>query len=115
MPAIDGGVVVIDYATGDVQAVIAGQHPRIAGFNRALDASRPIGSLVKPAVYLTALEQGYTLISELDDSPFSLALPNQQPWTPKNFDGKSYGQVPLHAALTHSYNLSTAQLGMELG
>ncbi|MCL5975462.1 MAG: penicillin-binding protein 1B [Gammaproteobacteria bacterium] len=112
---LQGSMVVTDPQTGEVLALIGDRNTRFQGFNRALDARRPIGSLVKPAVYLTALEQGYTLISELDDSPFSLTLPNQQPWTPKNFDGKSYGRVPLHAALTHSYNLSTAQLGMELG
>ncbi|MDO8826710.1 penicillin-binding protein 1B [Methylophaga sp.] len=112
---LQGSMVVTDPQTGEVLALIGDRNTRFHGFNRALDAMRPIGSLVKPAVYLTALEQGYTLISELNDSPFSLTLPNQQAWTPKNFDGKSYGLVPLHAALTHSYNLSTAQLGMEIG
>lgn len=115
MTKLQGSMVVTDPQTGEVLALIGDKNTRYQGFNRALDASRPIGSLVKPAVYLTALEQGYTLISELDDSPFSLTLPNQQSWTPKNYDGQTHGLVPLHAALTHSYNLSTAQLGMELG
>jgi len=112
---LQGSMVVTDPQTGEVLALIGDRNTRYQGFNRALDASRPIGSLVKPAVYLTALEQGYTLISELDDSPFSLTLPNQQTWSPKNYDGQPHGVVPMHEALTHSYNLSTAQLGMELG
>ena len=112
---LQGSMVVTDPQTGEVLALIGDRHTRYQGFNRALDASRPIGSLVKPAIYLTALEQGYTLISPLDDSPFSLTLPNQQRWEPKNFDGNAYGNVPLYEALTHSYNLSTAKLGMELG
>ena len=112
---LQGSMVVTDPQTGEVLALIGDRNTRYQGFNRALDAMRPIGSLVKPAIYLTAFEQGYTLISELDDSSFSLTLPNQQTWTPKNFDGKTYGQIPLHTALTNSYNLSTAQLGMELG
>ena len=112
---LQGSMVVTDPQTGEVLALIGDRNTRYQGFNRALDASRPIGSLVKPAVYLTALEQGYTLISELDDSPFSLTLPNQQTWSPKNYDGQPHGLVPMHEALTHSYNLSTAQLGMELG
>ena len=112
---LQGSMVVTDPQTGEVLALIGDRNTRFQGFNRALDASRPIGSLVKPAVYLTALEQGYTLISELDDSPFSLTLPNQQTWSPKNYDGQTHGIVPMHEALTHSYNLSTAQLGMELG
>jgi penicillin-binding protein 1B len=112
---LQGSMVVTDPQTGEVLALIGDRNTRYQGFNRALDASRPIGSLVKPAVYLTALEQGYTLISELNDSPFSLTLPNQQTWSPKNYDGQTHGIVPMHEALTHSYNLSTAQLGMELG
>lgn len=112
---LQGSMVVTDPQTGEVLALIGDRNTRYQGFNRALDATRPIGSLVKPAIYLTALEQGYTLTSELDDSPFSLTLPNQQTWEPKNFDGKPHGLVPLHAALTHSYNLSTVQLGMTLG
>jgi penicillin-binding protein 1B len=112
---LQGSMVVTDPQTGEVLALIGDRNTRYQGFNRALDATRPIGSLVKPAIYLTALEQGYTLTSELDDSPFSLTLPNQQTWEPKNFDGKPHGLVPLHAALTNSYNLSTVQLGMTLG
>lgn len=114
MPAIDGGVVVIDYATGDVQAVIAGQHPRIAGFNRALDAQRPIGSLVKPAVYLTALEQGLSLSTLLDDSPVSVTTA-QGDWQPQNFDKNFHGKVPLIEAMAQSYNAATVHLGMQLG
>lgn len=112
---LQGSMVVIEPQTGEVLALIGDRNTRFQGFNRALNAIRPIGSLVKPAIYLTAFERGYTLISELDDTPFSLSLPNQQTWSPQNFDGKSYGAVPLHTALTNSYNLSTAQLGMELG
>lgn len=112
---LQGSMIVTDPQTGEVLALIGDRNTRYQGFNRALDAKRPIGSLVKPAIYLTAFEHGYSLIDELDDSPFSLTLPNQQSWSPKNYDGKAHGIVPLHAALTHSYNLSTAKLGMELG
>lgn len=114
LPVIDGGVVVIDYATGDVLAIIAGQHPRIAGFNRALDAQRPIGSLVKPAVYLTALEQGFTLSSVLNDSPVSIPT-TQGDWQPQNFDKVFHGEVPLIEAIAKSYNAATVHLGMQVG
>lgn len=114
LPVIDGGAVVIDYGTGDVQAVIASQHPRMAGFNRALDAQRPIGSLVKPAVYLSALQQGYTLSSLLDDSPVSIPTP-QGDWQPQNFDRAFHGDVPLIEAMAKSYNAATVNLGMQVG
>ena len=61
------------------------------------------------------LEKGYTLISPLNDSPVSLKQPDGGVWEPENFDGKSKGQVPLYEALSRSYNLATAHLGMDIG
>lgn len=112
---LQGSMVVTDPQTGEVLSVIGDRNTRYKGFNRALDSKRPIGSLVKPAVYLTALEQGYTLSSRLDDSPYSLSLPNGQTWKPQNFDKQSHNDVTLIEGLTQSYNISTARLGMELG
>lgn len=112
---LQGSMVVTDPQTGEVLSVIGDRNTRYKGFNRALDARRPIGSLVKPAVYLTALEQGYTLSTRLDDSPYSLSQPNGQTWKPQNFDKRSHSEVTLIEGLTHSYNISTARLGMEVG
>lgn len=112
---LQGGMVVTDPQTAEVLAVVGGRNTRYQGFNRALDARRPMGSLVKPAVYLAALEQGYTLSSLLDDAPIRVEMSDGQIWEPRNFDKKSHGQVPLHRALSNSYNLSTAQLGMSIG
>ncbi len=112
---LQGSMVVTDPQTGEVIAIVGGRQTRYQGFNRALDAVRPIGSLVKPAVYLTAIEQGYTLISEVDDSPYTLTMQDGQVWSPENFEHQSHGMVPLHQAITHSYNLATARLGMDLG
>ena len=112
---LQGSMVVTNPQTGEVIAVIGGRETRYQGFNRALDTLRPIGSLVKPAVYLTAVEQGYHLASILDDSPFELTMPNGQIWQPENFDHQSHENVQLHQAMAHSYNLSTARLGMDLG
>lgn len=54
---VQAGMVVTNPETGEVQALIGSRQPRFAGFNRALDALRPIGSLIKPAIYLSALER----------------------------------------------------------
>ena len=112
---LQGSMVVTDPQTGEVLAVIGDRNTRYKGFNRALDALRPIGSLVKPAVYLAALEQGYTLSTTIDDSPYSLTQANGQTWQPQNFDKQSHADVELIEALAHSYNISTARLGMEVG
>jgi len=99
---------------GEIQALMGDVNPTEAGFNRALDALRPIGSLVKPAVYLTALSQGYTLATPLADTPVSVKSGGKQ-WQPENYDRKQHGTVALYRALAKSYNLATVNLGLEIG
>jgi penicillin-binding protein 1B len=112
---LQGGMVVTDPQTGEVLALVGGKNARYQGFNRALDARRPVGSLVKPAVYLAAIEQGYSLTSLIDDDPISVPLSDGSSWVPQNFDRISHGKVPLYLALSKSYNQSTAHLGMAIG
>ncbi|MDA7089141.1 penicillin-binding protein 1B [Pseudomonas sp. SA3-5] len=114
---VEAGMVVTNPETGEVQVLIGSRQPGYAGFNRALDALRPIGSLVKPAIYLAALERPsqYTLTSFLEDKPFSIKGQDGQVWSPQNYDHKSHGTVYLYQGLAHSYNLSSAKLGLELG
>ncbi|NWB94164.1 penicillin-binding protein 1B [Pseudomonas agarici] len=114
---VEAAMVVTNPETGEVQAMIGSRQPGFAGFNRALDAVRNIGSLIKPAVYLTALEKPsqYTLTSWLSDEGFSVKGADGQVWKPQNFDRRSHGTVFLYQGLAHSYNLSTARLGLEVG
>lgn len=114
---VQAGMVVTNPETGEIQALIGSRQPRFAGFNRALDAVRPIGSLIKPAIYLSALERPsqYTLTSWLEDEPFSIKGQDGQVWTPQNYDRKAHGTIYLYQALAQSYNLSTAKLGLEIG
>ncbi len=102
---------------GEVLALVGGRRVRFSGFNRALDMKRQIGSLVKPAVYLTALAQpgNYSLATLLDDSPLEVEQYDGSIWAPQNYDKEDHGQVMLIDALTHSYNVSTARLGLTLG
>ncbi|WP_462379470.1 penicillin-binding protein 1B [Pseudomonas sp. Marseille-QA0892] len=113
----EAAMVVTDPENGEIQALIGSRQPRFAGFNRALDAVRPIGSLVKPAIYLTALEQPsrYTLTSWLEDEPFSVKGENGQVWSPQNYDRKPHGTIYLYQGLVNSYNLSSARLGLDVG
>ena len=114
---LEGSVVVSSTQNGEVQAIVGGRQARYAGYNRALDAKRQIGSLAKPIVYLTALENPakYTLLTPLDDSELVWRERGSPDWKPKNYDQKFNGQVPLHTALARSLNVSTARLGIELG
>ncbi|WP_136681611.1 penicillin-binding protein 1B [Neptunomonas sp. XY-337] len=113
--SLEGSMVVTDPQTGEVLSIIGGRSTRYEGFNRAVDAVRPIGSLVKPAVYLAALQRGYSLVSPLQDEALRVEMANGQVWEPQNFDRKAHGAVPLHRALAKSYNLSTASLGLDIG
>jgi penicillin-binding protein 1B len=110
-------LVVTSFDNGEVRALLGGRSPRYAGFNRALDAVRPVGSLIKPAVYLTALQKpaAYSLATPLSDEPVQVRSADGVVWQPRNFDRKSHGQVLLHRSLSQSYNQATARLGMELG
>ena len=109
--------VVTRFDSGEVAALVGGRKVSYAGFNRALDARRPAGSLLKPAVYLTALEQPkrYSLASVISDAELSVPRREGPPWQPRNFDRMSHGDVLLYQALAKSYNLATARLGMDLG
>ncbi|MFJ4143946.1 penicillin-binding protein 1B [Pseudomonas sp. NPDC089734] len=114
---VEAAMVVTNPETGEVQALLGSRQAGFAGFNRAIDAVRPIGSLVKPAIYLTALERPsqYTLTSWVADEPFQVKGADGQVWKPQNYDRKSHGNIFLYQGLAHSYNLSTAKLGLELG
>jgi len=114
---LEGAAVVASAAQGEVLALVGGRDPAYAGFNRALEAVRSIGSLIKPVIYLTALSdpKSYSLVSSVSDSPVSLYAGDGKLWRPQNYDRKTHGRVPLYKALAKSYNLATVNLGLELG
>jgi penicillin-binding protein 1B len=116
-PGLEGAVVATDSQTGEVQAMVGARDPRYRGYNRALNAARPVGSLLKPVIYLTALSQPsrYTLVTPVDDGPFVWKSRGAKDWEPANYDKQFHGSPPLRTALAHSYNVAAARLGTELG
>ncbi len=114
-PGLEGAVVITNRDNGEILALAGGRTPRQSGFNRALDAKRSIGSLIKPAVYLTALANGSTLATPVEDTAVTIDNVGSKPWRPRNFDHLEHGRVPLYAALAHSYNLATVRIGMAAG
>ncbi|NLG60263.1 MAG: penicillin-binding protein 1B [Gammaproteobacteria bacterium] len=115
-PELQAAVVLTDVHSGEVLAVVGNRDPLQHGFNRAIDAKRPVGSLLKPFVYLLALALPgeWSLATPIDDSPVTVTLPNGRSWSPANADRRSHGTVPLMDALARSYNQATVRLGMQI-
>ncbi|WP_427978961.1 penicillin-binding protein 1B [Agarivorans sp.] len=108
-------MVISERYSGAIRALIGGREENNQGFNRALDARRPIGSLVKPFVYLSAFEQGHQLGELLENSPLSVPLDDGSQWQPQNYDKTTGEAVMLVDALANSLNIPTVRLGLALG
>ena len=115
-PSLQAGLVVTDVHNGEVLAVVGSRQYTEHGFNRAVEAQRPVGSLLKPFVYLLALAtpDRYSLASYVDDSPVTVDLGRGKRWNPGNSDGRSHGSVRLIDALAMSYNQATVRVGMKV-
>jgi len=115
--SLQAAMVVADVATGEVRGLVGDKDPNRSGFNRAIHARRQIGSVIKPLVYLLALEHGneYSLMTRIEDKPITLRQANGATWAPANYDNKSHGEVTLLEALTRSYNQATVRLGLKIG
>ncbi|MDT8409107.1 MAG: penicillin-binding protein 1B [Wenzhouxiangellaceae bacterium] len=116
-PGLQGAIVLAQPDSGELRALVGDRNVRRSGFNRALDARRPIGSVIKPFVYLLALADPdrFSLVTPIEDAPLSLPQPGRPDWQPGNYDGTSHGMVPLMTALANSYNQATVRIGLQIG
>ena len=114
---LQGALIVSDIHTGDILAMVGDRNPNYVGFNRAVDAYRQTGSVIKPFVYLTALKQpeSFNMTTLLKDESFSLEGEDGSIWTPKNYDSEVHGNVELQDSLINSYNIATARLALAVG
>ena len=113
--SLQAASVISDSQTGEVLALVGGRQGRVDGFNRALNAQRSVGSVIKPVTVLAALNAGMSLTDLVNDQPITLTPKSGVAWSPKNFDGNAYGEMPMYLALTRSLNLAMVDLGQTVG
>lgn len=108
--------VIVDASTAEVVAIVGDRDPTRRGFNRAIDAKRQPGSVLKPVVYLAALEypQFYNLATPIDDSPLKYEQAGEV-WEPKNYSKQNKGSVAFIDGLVKSYNIPTARIALDIG
>ena len=114
---LQGAIVLAQPDSGEIRALVGDRNYQRVGFNRALDARRPVGSVIKPFLYLLALTDSarFTLVTPVDDEPLSLPQRGREDWRPRNYDQTSHGTVALLEALAHSYNQATVRVGLQVG
>ncbi len=117
---LEGMLIGVDVDTGFVRSVVGGRDFGRSQFNRVLNGHRQVGSIMKPFVYLAALEsfddsgKSYQALSPILDESFEIRYEGQK-WKPQNYEKKYYGTVPLFFALKSSLNAATARLGQKVG
>ncbi len=117
---LEGALLALDPANGDVLALVGGRDFGRSQFNRATQSRRQPGSVFKPVVALAAVSRNddgsvpMTLATRVDDEPLVVDTPDG-PWSPANFDGEFRGQVTLREAIERSLNVPMARVGLDVG
>ena len=114
-PDLQGALVCMDAATGDVLAAVGGVGPAANAVNRAFYARRQPGSAIKPLIYAAALEQGITAASLWNDTPVAYSGAEGRTWKPQNYGLERFGDLTLRQALAHSSNVVTVKLLDQVG
>jgi len=109
-PDLQGALVCLDPATGDVLAAVGGVDGGQNTINRAFVSRRQTGSAIKPLIYAAALEKGITAGSIWNDAPTAYHWGNGQVWKPRNYGGEQFGDISLRQALAHSDNVITVKV-----
>lgn len=114
-PEIQIAIALANWHKGEIIGLVGGRDYTTKGmFNRALDAHRPIGSTIKPIVYLTGFaEKNYQLSTVIDDSALTVHYGKKE-WRPRNFDHKYHGKVFLKDALARSLNIPAVRVGVDV-
>jgi 1A family penicillin-binding protein len=114
-PELQGALLCLDPNTGDVLAAVGGVNFTQSSYNRAFFAKRQPGSAIKPLIYAAALDKGFTAATIMNDTPVAYNRGDNEIWRPRNYEGKSYGDLTLRQALAYSDNVIAVKLLDDLG
>lgn len=112
---LQGAVVLMEAATGDVLALVGGRDYSHSQFDRATRARRQAGSAFKPFVYAAALAQGFVASQHILDDTLRMELPGGEVWEPMNYGGDFKGFMTLREALVESRNVPAVRLAQDVG
>ena len=111
---VQGALLALDNASGDIKAMVGGRDFEQSKFNRAIQAERQVGSSFKPYIYTAAIDQGLTPDDTVLDAPITFNTPSG-PYTPHNYDGKFEGVITFRRALAHSRNIPALRVTERVG
>jgi penicillin-binding protein 1A len=112
---VQGALVAIDNATGEIKAMVGGRDFNLSKFNRSTQALRQVGSSFKPYVYTAAIDRGATPDDTILDAPVTFPMPSGLPYEPHNYDEKFEGTITLRRALAQSRNIPALRLADSIG
>jgi len=115
--SLEGAIVVLRPDSGEIVALVGSRNAYVGEFNRALSAKRPVGSLIKPFIYLAAFmqSQSWTLSTMVADQPVTYSIAGSPNWAPDNFDREFLGNITILEALAKSRNVPAVKVGMQIG
>jgi penicillin-binding protein 1C len=113
----NGAALVTNPSNGDILAMVGSKdyNGENGGNVNLTTALRQPGSSIKVVTYATALSDGFTAASILDDSPITYNIPGSTPYSPVNYDGKFHGRVPLRIAFADSFNVPAVKTLQKVG
>jgi penicillin-binding protein 1A len=114
-PEVEGALIILQNATGEIKAMVGGYDFASSEFNRATQAMRQVGSTFKPIVYSAAFNNGLTPESTILDAPIRFTDALGRVWQPANYDGKFKGPISIRQALTESRNIPTIKVASRIG
>ena len=115
---VQGAMVALDPNSGAILAMVGGRPDYHDQYNRAVQAQRQPGSVFKPIVYTTAIDNGYPVTKQLLNQPLVLRVLNAEgeweKWMPRNYDGSTSGLTSLREGIRRSVNLIAVRVVKEL-